>query len=1608
MDDRESQADLMRAGVHPEARMAEVDDEEDDDLAPTEPTASDEQAQRQQRRLDLEERLEIARMEDELDALRRKRDAGRTQAGILLGADEEEDRASHTASVASQHRRAGVTPSRSNRVRLREPDTFKGKTLKEAREFIRSLELVFALSGDAYDDNREKVLYGVMFLAGEPREAWHHAHSVSQLEGYTWSNFQDFVLDSVEDPANRSLTVTLAYEDAKQGDNQTAQAFASALTTLEEQMSPYTEEQRTRHLLAKLKPALRTAIVTYHALPTKREDLVVLATRLEAAGKRDGLAALPRSAGGSQANRNKGKKRGRSRSRSPAQKDRGPKGVGGYSAAGDSHRPRPRNDQKSDACYLCSKIGHWARDCPDKGKDSTVRKVDAVDPPSKRGKKAEPAKEPLPKIRLIREESRRNGVDSWPAKKLQGAVVSQAGSTTATMVLDDAADINVLSQAYAVRHDLRPISGIPLPSIEAFRGERGFCYGAYRIRIRLADSTGVERESEDIFFAVDMESPDLLLGRPWRRHNGIIVDSRDDHWWYSEAGEVPAARVREPGDFLKDLKKSSRIMVIRVRDDGSLEGLPKELADFADVFASAAEADAPPVAGAAHAIDLEPGKKPPFRPLYNLSVKELEALREYLEMALKNGWIRRSTSEAGAPIILVPKKDGSLRLCVDYRGLNEITIKNRHPLPLISETLDRLGRAACFSKLDLKDAYHRIGIQRGDEWKTAFRTRYGHFEYLVMPFGLTNAPATFQAYINRALAGLVDEFCVVYLDDILIYSDSREEHVRHVREVLARLRKFALYASLKKCEFFTTQVEFLGYVVSIAGVSMDPRRVSTIEEWPRPKTFREVQVFLGFANFYRRFIRSYSKIIAPLTSLMKGAKNGKKTGELVWNAAEEQAFRMVKAAFISAPILRHYIPGAPIRLETDASSFAIAAIVSQLLPAGDSPAEWRPIAFWSRKLNPAEQRYETHDGELLAIVEGFKQFRHYCEGASQAIQVLTDHNNLRGFMGVKQLNGRQARWATFLAAFDFNIEHRSGKSNPADGPSRRPDYEGGPPATRHLLPTLQAKLAVLEDNPATTAVVGRVRISSSTQEPLMRGFSVPQGSYRGPKAMIRAVVNALMREEDAFSPRSNGLAAALKKLQAEDTRLDALRKSASDAGEETAWIQDGDLWYYKDALYVPDDGAVRAQLMRIHHDDDLAGHFGGDKTEALLRRKYWWPTLAKDCRDYVRTCPICQVMKARRHRPYGDAQALPMPRRPWEEITMDFITDLPPSKWFAGVADAILVIVDRYSKMVIFVPTTKRCTSVELADILMEYVVRRYGVPRGSVTDRGSVFTSQYWSDFAYEAQVRHRLSTAFHPQTDGQTERMNQTLEQYLRCYCSEVQDEWASRLPQAEFAVNNGVHQALRMSPFEVLYGWNPEIRNGPTRDESSEGRVPAAEERARSMRETHHVLEERWRHATEAQVKSQNTRQKPQEFKVGDMVLLATKNLRLPVPKKKMAARYVGPFQVRDAIGKQAYRLALPTSYKIHNVFHVSLLEPWNQREGEEPADPMPLAEEDGEWEVEAILEHKRQAGKLYYLVQWKGWPDEYTQWEPAEACENAQEAIAAYEAQARSTRGRRKRK
>ncbi|KAL2695022.1 hypothetical protein AAEP93_005845, partial [Penicillium crustosum] len=1052
-----------------------------------------------------------------------------------------------------------------------------------------------------------------------------------------------------------------------------------------------------------------------------------------------------------------------------------------------------------------------------------------------------------------------------------------------------------------------------------------------------------------------------------------------------------------------------------------LSRVPPELEGYLDVFDHEKASTLPISKASDHAIEIEEGKTPPYGPIYPLSRTELKELWAYLVENIKKKRIRPSKSPAGAPILFVPKKDGGLRLCVDYRGLNRVSVKNRYPLPLISEILDRLSGVQYFSKVDVKDAYYRIRIKEGDEWKTAFRTRYGHFEYMVMPFGLSNAPATFQSYIHTALSGLIDVVCVAYLDDILIFTPDRESHTTALHQVFQRLRRAELYVKPSKCTFYQKEVEFLGFIVNGTGVRMDADRIRVIQEWEEPQSYHDVQVFLGFCNFYRRFIQGYSHISLPLTSMLKGSKNGKKPGRVQLNATESMAFRQLKASFQSASLLHHFDPEKHIRLETDASNKGMGGVLSQ----PDSEGRWHPVAFWSRKFSGAELNYATPDQELFAIVHSFQHWRHYLDGSRYPIEVLSDHANLRTFMTQQKLNGRQARWCMFLTPFDFVIKHRPGKTNPADGLSRIPNSEQAASGVE-LITQIQDRI-VGETLPTQNRVedvktlniqeiIGTKDLDADLEHDPgghdskfqfgLSSFAIQES----PGSSAPTGTNARRISTDDWSKWKELCDDLEIPFDVEDTTTVAIQSISTDTEGIIEWVQrlqggdpetirrkgdvstqkpgskgwstdESGLLRYRGRMYVPKKEGLRTKLLQMHHDDPTAGHFGRARTEELLKRNYHWIHLQEDVKNYVKSCAICQTAQTPRNRPFGKLESLPIPPRPFAELSMDFITGLPQSIWKGKIVDAILVVVDRFSKWCLFFPVSTTMDAAELAELFHEEVELRFGPPNGIVSDRGSVFTSRFWSKLCYLSKVKLRYSTAFHPQTDGQTERMNQTLEHYLRCFIDEQQKTWPTLLRSAEYACNNAPNATTGMSPFQALLGFNPNFQIR-AEDGSVEKEAPAAQYRFEKLTELREKLQISWRKATESQAAHYNKRHQEMAFKRNDLVTLSTKNLRLKEgTTKKLSPRWIGPFRILECIGKQAYRLRLPDQYAaIHNVFPISLLQPWHQRKGEPEQLPLPELADDDEWEVEEIKDDRWIEDELHYLVKWVGWPSEYNQWVP----------------------------
>lgn len=1168
---------------------------------------------------------------------------------------------------------------------------------------------------------------------------------------------------------------------------------------------------------------------------------------------------------------------------------------------------------------------------------------------------------------------------------------------------------NLVSEQFAIQHRLKAVP-LHIPSLSAANQGSISTTKAYEVPLLLVDSRGTVRQHLIICAgSTQRGNTPILLGIPALEQLKTTISFQFRKWYFNlDLHHILAATSDEIDQTIQDEGTEVVYMVtlgegeyaniqavlleeesipLPGEDDGETpadrQGIPTELQEYQDVFEAESAGTIPRAKETDHSIDIKEGETVPFGPIYPLSRAELAILREYLEENLKNGRIRHSKSPAGAPILFVPKKDGTLRLCVDYRGLNKITEKNRYPLPLITEILDRISGCTFFSKIDVKDAYYRIRIKEGDEWKTAFRTRYGHFEYMVMPFGLTNAPATFQHYIHKALGPLVDVVCVAYLDDILVFSKDHESHTEHLQQVLERMRDAELYAKPSKCEFYQSQVEFLGFILSGDGIAMDPRRVDTIASWEEPKTYREIQVFVGFCNFYRRFIYNYSGIVTPLTSLLKGSKDGKKPGAVQLQGDAKEAFEKLKRAFQEAPLLVHFDPEKRIRIETDASAFAMAGVISQLCEDG----LWHPIAFWSRKFNSAELNYGTPDQEMLAIVESFKHWRHYVEGPAHSIEVLTDHQNLQAFTRKEKVNGRQVRWLMYLAPHDFVIKYRTGKTNPADAPSRRPDYEQEPVEDTELLAGLQARIAVVQSvrtrpmhwgDDEKPSKAGHGSTISEWKTLLEQGRNFPYN-----RRVSRQRANRSARVEMVYDGTpSKPLLELIQEAQAGDSVTQTwIRKIRDETlSKNQRWnVGDDGLLRYRRQLYVPAQETIRQEILRIHHDDPLAGHFGTTRTLELIQRKYYWENIAQETRKYVKECPVCQYVTSRRHKPYGTLQSLPRPTQPFQECSMDFITGLPKVEHHGRIVDAILVIVDRYTKYATFLPVSTTINAPELAELFYREIECRFGRPEGVVSDRGSVFTSEFWSTLCYHANIKRKMSTAFHPQTDGQTERANQTLEHYLRAFISSDQTNWATLLPSAQFACNNAQNSTIMDSPNHALYKFHPATTNRVEADSLEEG-VPEAHARLQKLAELRKRLEEHWDNALARQAKYYNKKHKPLTLKIGDLVLLSTKHLQLKNTTRKLNPKFIGPFRIDKRIGTQAYRLILPTKYlKLHNVFHISLLEPWNgDLTNSDPLTMPDLADENEHWEIDEIRDIRRKKGSTQYLIKWKGWPSEYNQW------------------------------
>ena len=913
------------------------------------------------------------------------------------------------------------------------------------------------------------------------------------------------------------------------------------------------------------------------------------------------------------------------------------------------------------------------------------------------------------------------------------------GGNMGTILLDSGANANFISTQFVAKHNLPVVDTQSIRTVKLANGQRLRCN-----KVVQHVSVQMQTYTEPLTFVVtDLDHYDVLLGKPWLTKKNPEIDWQRNTTTFQWQGTTiqltikeemqPGARLEISAIQLKRLMKTNPegvICVIREEDEDKEEpkktpkeqirelDIPPEMKNIlqlhVDVFEDLPDG-LPPQRPVDHEIPLEPGTQPIYQRTYKMGELELRELRAQLEMYLKKGWIKPSTSPYGAPILFVKKKDGGLRMCVDYRGLNAVTIKNRYPLPHIEELLDRLHGAKWFTKIDLQSGYYQVRMALHDIDKTAFRCRYGHYHWLVMPFGLTNAPPTFMAMMHNYFSKYLDNFIIIFLDDILIFSKSLTDHVKHVSLILHILREQKLYAKVSKCDFCRRQVDFLGFTVTANGLQASPKKTEAIQQWPVPTTVRDVRSFLGFCNYYRKFVHHYSGIVAPLTALTRDQQPWQ------WSLVEQQAFDTIKQRLCSAPTLLIPDPQKPFVLTTDASNVATAAVLTQ-----DHGRGQQPVAFTSTKLTEAQRNYTVMERELLAVFQAVTMWRSYLEG--QYFVIRTDNRNLlTTSTNQVQRKPMLIRWLQFLGNFNFRIEHVKGSENKVDALTRRTDY---------LLHAMTFPITEVEF------------------------FEAIKLAYR-----LHPVDSTKYQYEEA-------------------TQL---------------WRTDNG------RIVIPESPELRHFLLHEAHASNYGGHYGVKKTVAKLTAQVYWPNMYQDVEIYIKTCGPCQRLKTGSEGRQGKLQPLPIPSRPWLDISMDFVTHLPLSRG-PEQYDSILVVVDRLTKMAHFIPTWMKGTAVTVALQFFNHVVKHHGLPSSIVSDRDPKFTSTFWNAVTSSMGTKLLLSTAFHPQTDGQTERTIRTLKMLLRLQIQEAPTYWADLLPYCEFAYNSAIQSSTKFSPFQLNYGYVP----------------------------------------------------------------------------------------------------------------------------------------------------------------------------------------------------------
>jgi hypothetical protein len=937
------------------------------------------------------------------------------------------------------------------------------------------------------------------------------------------------------------------------------------------------------------------------------------------------------------------------------------------------------------------------------------------------------------------------------------------------------------------------------------------------------------------------------------------------------------------------------------------------LTEFRSVFASNPKAPmfTSTVEHAIETLDAKPIKLRSYR----TSQVEQEMIDKEVDEMLANGIIRKSNSPWSFPVVMVDKPDGSKRFCIDYRMLNNVTVKDSYPLPRIHEAIDILHGAKYFSTIDFNAGYWQIPMKQSDIPKTAFVTRKGLYEWLRMAFGLANAPATFQRTMDVLLSGLTWRSCLVYIDDILVFSCNLDEHLKDLREVLLRLKESNFSIKLSKCRFAKKEAEYLGHVINEAGVMPHPSKTQAVKEFKTPSNLTDVRSFMGIVNYYHRFIQNLGMVAEPLYRLMK------KNVPFQWTTECENAFQTIKTMLISSPILRFPDFTKEFILQCDASDVGIGTVLSQIDDEGMEYA----VSFGSRSLSKEERNYSVSEKECLAVLFGIKSFRPYLYG--KHFKVYTDHSSLSWLLHLKDPNGRLARWALQLQANDFTIYHRAGKDNGnADTLSRNP-------LLVRMVTTRRTMKKNKSNSSSNVIQVPDVVVNDS------RGGIQDEVKMNSNQDLKTDVENIIIPLPDAVELQSR-----FRDTQMQDPHLCPMieylksKKLPEDMNsankikiDSSSFMLENNLLFHiwiptntnknmnvRKQLVVP--SILRQTIMSECHDSYSGGHFGTDKTFNKIRDRFWWVTMFKDVDAYCKSCIICQNRRIPRREQSTALMSTPIADGPFERWGVDIVGPLPETR---NGNKYIVVFTDSFTRWVEAFYTNE-IKEEFIAELLVCEIICRYGAPTVLLSDRGSNFLSALSMKVYELLTIKKVNTTAYHPAGNGITERFNGVLVDMLAKFGNE--QDWDTFVPYVLSAYRSCYNSTIQESPYYLTFGKQMTLPIDAmlNRGEAySTSRSDYGDEIAYRLNEAHKRVKELLQNISTNREERNLNLTNPKEFNVGDLVLLRSE-VKVGRNRKLNKINWIGPYKVIKRISMVNYKIDIPgPGPKPHPIVHVNRL-------------------------------------------------------------------------------------